>query len=44
MPGAICICLGQCLAGICTHFYTFMVCQGIVFGIGLGFVRDIPGL
>ncbi|KAK8858387.1 hypothetical protein IAR55_002614 [Kwoniella newhampshirensis] len=34
--GAVCIVLGQCMAGICTSFATFLVCQGIVFGMGLG--------
>ncbi|WVQ80597.1 hypothetical protein IAT38_002702 [Cryptococcus sp. DSM 104549] len=28
--------LGQCMAGICTTYGTFLVCQGVVFGIGLG--------
>ncbi|KIR35552.1 hypothetical protein I352_01827 [Cryptococcus deuterogattii MMRL2647] len=34
--GTVCIVLGQCMAGICHSFGTFLVCQGIVFGIGLG--------
>nr|XP_031859675.1 uncharacterized protein CI109_004950 [Kwoniella shandongensis]KAA5526747.1 hypothetical protein CI109_004950 [Kwoniella shandongensis] len=34
--GAACIVLGQCMAGICKSFWTFLVCQGIVFGVGLG--------
>ena len=38
--GWICTTLGQCMAGICTHYYTFMVCQGIIFGMGIGFVSD----
>ncbi|ODN95882.1 hypothetical protein L198_04501 [Cryptococcus wingfieldii CBS 7118] len=34
--GALCVVLGQCMAGICTSFGTFLVCQGVIFGLGLG--------
>ncbi|GAB7324255.1 hypothetical protein MBLNU13_g07606t2 [Cladosporium sp. NU13] len=30
--------IGQCMAGLCITFGTFIVCQGLVFGIGLGLV------
>nr|KIR86686.1 hypothetical protein I308_03005 [Cryptococcus tetragattii IND107] len=36
--GTVCIVLGQCMAGICHSFGTFLVCQGIVFGIGMVFI------
>nr|ODN89420.1 hypothetical protein L203_02130 [Cryptococcus depauperatus CBS 7841] len=36
--GTIGIVLGQCMAGICHSFATFLVCQGIVFGFGLGMI------
>jgi hypothetical protein len=36
--GALGVGLGQCFAGICTSFGPFLACQGIVFGIGMGFV------
>ncbi|KAI9636267.1 UM00103-like protein [Dioszegia hungarica] len=36
--GATCVVLGQCMAGLCTSFAPFLVCQGVVFGAGLGFV------
>lgn len=32
--GMLACSLGQCLAGLCTTFETFIVCQGLVFGIG----------
>ena len=32
--GVVCVVLGQCMAGICTGFAGFLVCQGLVFGIG----------
>ena len=32
--GVVCVVLGQCLAGICENFAAFLVCQGVVFGIG----------
>ncbi|WVQ72898.1 hypothetical protein IAR50_002459 [Cryptococcus sp. DSM 104548] len=34
--GALCVVLGQCMAGICKSFGTFLVCQGVIFGLGLG--------
>lgn len=36
--GTVCIVLGQCMAGICHSFGTFLVCQGIVFGIGMVYI------
>ena len=33
--------LGQCLAGICRNFAEFLVCQGVLFGLGLGFVSRL---
>ncbi|ORY27880.1 major facilitator superfamily domain-containing protein [Naematelia encephala] len=42
MLGALCTVLGQCMAGICHSFATFMVCQGVVFGLGLGMTL-VPG-
>ena len=35
MLGIIGVVLGQCLAGICTSFSAYLVCQGLVFGIGM---------
>lgn len=32
--GMLACSLGQCMAGLCTTFETFIVCQGLVFGIG----------
>jgi MFS-type transporter involved in bile tolerance (Atg22 family) len=32
--GMLACSLGQCMAGLCTTFDTFIVCQGLVFGIG----------
>ena len=32
--GAVCIVLGQCMAGIVTSFGPFLVCQGVIFGAG----------
>lgn len=34
MTGATCVVLGQCLAGLCTTFAPFLICQGVVFGVG----------
>ncbi|ERS97877.1 hypothetical protein HMPREF1624_06048 [Sporothrix schenckii ATCC 58251] len=34
--GIVCVVLGQCLAGLCTSFGAYLVCQGLVFSIGLG--------
>lgn len=36
--GTVRIVLGQCMAGICHSFGTFLVCQDIVFGIGMVFI------
>lgn len=44
LMGAIGVGLGQCLAGICTSFGPFLVCQGLVFGVGMGFVSVAWGL
>ena len=35
--GVICACLGQCMAGISKSYGTFLVTQGVVFGLGLIF-------
>jgi MFS family permease len=32
--GMLACSLGQCMAGLCTTFNTFIVCQGLVFGVG----------
>jgi MFS family permease len=32
--GMLACSLGQCMAGLCTTFNTFIVCQGFVFGVG----------
>jgi hypothetical protein len=32
--GMLACSLGQCMAGFCTTFNTFIVCQGLVFGVG----------
>ncbi|RSH89199.1 hypothetical protein EHS25_002311 [Saitozyma podzolica] len=34
--GAVCVSVGQCAAGVCKSFGPFLVCQGVIFGIGLG--------
>lgn len=34
----LCIVLGQCIAGVVTSFGPFLVCQGVVFGAGLGLI------
>jgi MFS family permease len=36
--GAVCVVLGQCMAGVATNFAGFIICQGLIFGIGMGFV------
>lgn len=32
--GAVCVSVGQCAAGVCKTFGPFLVCQGVIFGIG----------
>ncbi|ORX40302.1 UM00103-like protein [Kockovaella imperatae] len=34
--GAVCVCVGQCCAGIAPNYGVFLVCQGLIFGLGLG--------
>lgn len=36
--GALCVGLGQCMAGVATSFAGFIICQGVVFGVGMGFI------
>lgn len=36
--GAVCVGLGQCMAGVTTSFAGFIVCQGLVFGFGMGLI------
>ena len=38
--GTVCMVLGQALAGVWQYFGAFLAFQGIVFGIGLGLVRE----
>ena len=38
IAGTVCVVLAQCMAGICKSYATFLVCQGVLFGIGLGMV------
>ncbi|KAM0752973.1 UM00103-like protein [Meredithblackwellia eburnea MCA 4105] len=42
--GAVGVVLGQCCAGVAPNFGVFLLCQGIIFGIGLGltFVPAVP--
>jgi MFS family permease len=37
VTGMLACSLGQCMAGLCTTFNTFIVCQGLVFGVGKQF-------
>ena len=34
ITGMLACSLGQCMAGLCTSFNTFIVCQGLIFGVG----------
>lgn len=36
--GTVCVGLGQCMAGVTTSFAGFIVCQGLVFGFGMGLI------
>ena len=40
IPGVICVVLGHCLAGLSTTYATFLITQGLLFGLGLGLVSS----
>ncbi|KAI0076206.1 MFS general substrate transporter [Panus rudis PR-1116 ss-1] len=36
IPGAIILTVGTMLTSICTKYYQYMLCQGVLFGLGIG--------